>query len=239
MEAVNGRRRRDRWTAHSSGARTRRWTLIVLSLLGVPCAARADASLRCERPLRELRCPEWTFWNAVGDARTSDDGWKPAFGLGAEIAWVVARHHSFPSGAYGGWHGDAELGVGAWASAGLRGDRGLVEGGLKIHDGGGWHASWGTFDLRLGAGWASFGEARAGHAVIGVVYGVRSALFRYDERRGRPAVRGKTDVARVFGTFRRALDGSKASEIVLGIELSPTFFFEPLTWWRVGGGPPE
>ncbi len=215
---------------------------LVLALVGSLAVAattqRADASRDCARPLPGLGCGEWTFYGAIGDARTRDAGWTPSFGLGAELAWVVGRYHGFPSGAYHGAHGDAEVGVGAWGAASTRGERGLVEGGLKVHDGGGWHASWGTFDLRVGAGYARFGEGRAGHGVATLAYGVRSALFRYDDYRTRDALRGKTDVARVFATYRRALDGSSASEIVLGLELSPTFFFEPTTWWRVGGGPP-
>lgn len=201
-------------------------------------AAAGKEGRSCSRPIAGLGCGEWTFYGAIADARTTDAGWKPSFGLGAEIAWVVARYHGFPSGSYHGAHGDAEVAVGAWGAASTRGDRGLVEGGLKLHDGGGWHASWGTFDLRVGAGYARFGEGRAGHAVATLAYGVRSALFRYDDRRAAHALRGKTDVARLFATYRRALDGSSASEIVLGIELSPTFFFAPTTWWRVGGGPP-
>jgi hypothetical protein len=208
------------------------------SLFLVAPAARADGTRGCPRPVRLLGCGEWSFYGAIADARTSDAGWKPSFGLGAELAWVVGRYHGFPSGSYYGSHGDAEVAVGAWGAASARGERGLVEGGLKVHDGGGWHASWGTFDLRAGAGYARFGEGRAGHAVVTIAYGVRSALFRYDDRRAQQALRGKTDVARVFATYRRALDGSSASEIVLGLELSPTFFFAPTTWWRVGGGPP-
>jgi len=198
--------------------------------------ARA-AREECDRPIQVIECPEWTFFSTLGGARTSDR-WNASYGLGAELAWVVARHHTFPSGAYGGWHGDAEAAVGAWAAASIRGEDSLVEGGIKAHDGGGWHASWGTFDLRLGAGFGRFGGERAGHAVITLAYGVRSALFRYRERQDLPTIEGKTDVARVFGTWRHAIGPVQGAELVFGIELSPSFFFPPLTWWRVGGGPP-
>lgn len=196
--------------------------------------ARAD---ECRVPLEVVGCAEWTFFDSVGAARF-DGGWRPTFGVGAELAWVVARYHGFPSGSYYGAHGDAEVSIGPWAAASTRGRDGVVEAGLAIHDGGGWHASWGSFDLRVGAGYGLFDRVRSGHAVVTLGYGVRSALFRYTENHQPPTVPGKVDVARLFGTMRAPFDG-RGAELVLGVELSPSFFFPPLTWWRVGGGPPQ
>jgi hypothetical protein len=42
----------------------------------------------------------------------------------------------------------------------------------------------------------------------------------------------------LFATYRHSIDGPKVSELVIGVELSPTFFLPPVTWFRIGGGPP-
>ncbi len=169
------------------------------------------------------------------------------FAIGSEITWAVLRYHGFPSGAYGGSHGDAELRVGPWALAATRvSDHGggLVEGGFKVHDGGTYHASWGTFDLRVGAGYGAFptssGMGRAPHATFTLGYGVNSAINRYRSwGYGRPADLFPATVARLVLTLRRSLEPVAASEIFVGVELSPTFFAPPVTWWRIAGGPPS
>ena len=176
------------------------------------------------------RSIEWTYLTSAGYGRT------PLLGLGGEGSIPVLRWHGFPSG-YSGSHALSELRVGVFASGATRFAGGLVEGGLLFDVSGRYHASWGTFTLRVGAGYGSFDDARHPLASITALYGVRSVLSRYGSRHV-PSWFHEASVARVFGTYRRALreDGY---ELVFGIELSPTFFLPPVTWWRLAGGPPH
>lgn len=120
---------------------------------------------------------------------------------------------------------------------------GIVEAGLKTHLGAVYHASWGTFDLRGGAGYGAFAEGRSTHGVLTLAYGVRSFVRRY-KRFGACDPEPRRDafelgnVARVFLTARAPLEVPGAYQWVLGVELSALFFAPPLTWFRVGGGPP-
>jgi hypothetical protein len=189
---------------------------------------------------------EWTYWVAVGalssDARSSLGALG---GLGGELTVEVLRYHGFPSGYYGGPRGDAELRVGPWVSAVTRSEGGLVEGGLKLHFGGVYHASFGTWDLRLGAGYGAFDPERTPHVTATLAYGVRSVRARYAKDRvdfyldepPRPASFAEASVARPFLTLRRAFDDAANRELSLGVELSPTFFFPP-SRTRLLGGPP-
>lgn len=203
-------------------------------------ASADELPIRCPRE-RVFPCVEGSFWTAAGVSRVSDHASRSELGIGTDVTFSLAHYHGFPSGAYGGTHGDAEIRAGAWVLGALTGvhDQGaLVEGGLEIIDGGGWHSSWGTFDLRVGAGYGSFTGDRRAHGVATIGYGVRSDLSRYgwQRRPNWPRSFAEASIARFVFTVRRT---SEATETMLGIELSPTFFLPPVTWWRIGGGPPQ
>ncbi|MGZ3455069.1 MAG: hypothetical protein ACXVEF_36030 [Polyangiales bacterium] len=185
---------------------------------------------------------EGSFWTAGGVSHVPGHESLGAFGIGTDVTLALARYHGFPSGAYGGGHGDAEIRGGIWGLGTITGvsDQGaLIEGGVEVIDGGGYHASWGTFDLRVGAGYGSFTGSRSAHGVVTLGYGVRSDLSRYRWWRHRPRwpeSYGEASIARLVFTVRRTSD---TSEILIGMELSPTFFLPPVTWWRIAGGPPQ
>jgi hypothetical protein len=213
--------------------------MLSVSLLA-SAAAADDMPPICTGSDPAFPCVEGSFWTAAGVSRVPGHEAVGAFGIGTDVTLSLAHYHGFPSGAYGGSHGDAEIRGGAWVLGTLTGvhDQGaLVEGGLEVIDGGGWHSSWGTFDLRVGAGYGSFTGSRRAHGVATLGYGVRSDLSRYG-RRGPawPRSFAEASVARVVLTVRRT---AEASEILVGIELSPTFFLPPVTWWRIAGGPPH
>lgn len=164
----------------------------------------------------------------------------PLFGLGFEFSQPVFGWRGFPSG-YG--HDRSELRYGTWVFGGTRVDGGLVEGGMLLDVSSRYHASWGTFTVRGGAGYGAFPNERDGYGVVTFAYGVRSVLARYSHEgachRGSPdKPLAEASLARLFATYRRAFQHD-GFEWVFGVELSPTFFWPPLTWWRVAGGPPR
>ena len=186
---------------------------------------------------------EWAYFNSLGALRSNVKGWGGgAAGIGSELTTGVLTYRGFPAGPY---TSGAELRAGFWGDGVTRPAGGLLEGGVKLHLGALYHASWGTFDLRAGGGYGAFVRERSPHLNLTFAYGVRSAPARYSERgvcdpRPVPKRWGLVSVARLFITYRRELlAGSRESELVLGLELSPTFLFPPYNWYRLGGGPPR
>jgi hypothetical protein len=155
------------------------------------------------------------------------------------------RYDGFPSGWYGGDRGDAEVRLGPWVVGATRRDGGLVEAGLKLHFGGVYHASFGTWDVRAGGGYGAFPDERAPHLSATLAYGVRGVLARHIDRRqceDAPIMAesiAEATVARAFVTLRHGYDDHRAREVVFGVELSPTFLLPPYSWFRFGGGPPR
>jgi hypothetical protein len=194
---------------------------------------------------------EWTYWASGGlvvtdSARSSNSNMGALAAIGGELTFEILRYDGFPSGWYGGDKGDAELRLGPWVSAATRASGGLVEGGVKLHLGGIFHASFGTWDLRIGGGHAAYEDSPAPHMTGTFAYGVRSALARYprdrretwSDRLPQPKLIAEASVARLFVTYRLAFDLAETRELVFGVELSPTFLLPPHTLWRLGGGPP-
>lgn len=186
---------------------------------------------------------EWAYWISSGISRTTSKTWGATAGLGFELTVGVATYRGFPAGRclprstrFG------EVRIGPWGSAGIRGEGGLVEAGLKVHLGGLYQASFGTFDLRVGSGYGAFDEGHYPHASVTFTWGVRSAIGRYHRNAfGKPqALRERlasTSVVRFQITHREALSIA-GSETLFGLEISPSFFLLPLTWPRIWGGPP-
>jgi hypothetical protein len=192
---------------------------------------------------------EWSYWMSGGAlVSTPHERAGPAAfaGAGAELTVEALRYHGFPSGCYGKYRGEAEVRTGPWVSVATRRFGGLVEGGLKVHAGGVFHASFGTWDVRLGAGYAGHEAEAKPHLSATFAYGVRGVLKRYPRdrsgqwQRAEPEPPGiiEAQVARLFVTARRGLRSGDIEEVVLGVELSPTFLLPPYSWWRFGGGPP-
>lgn len=190
---------------------------------------------------------EWTYFAAGGVVLRDGSNSGPLGAVGSELTFELLRYHGFPSGFYARQRGDAEVRVGPWAMAATRAGGGLVEGGLKLHFGGIHHASFGTWDLRAGAGYTGYDDGRAPHFTATFAYGVRSVLARYpkdriqwSDRSRSPELFAEASVARLFFTYRRSLDDAVgSSEIVLGVELSPTFLLPPYSLSRFIGSQPR
>lgn len=193
---------------------------------------------------------EWSYWVSGGIGATRSRHGSNAGGQGAiggELTLQALRYHGFPSGpCYAREKGDAEIRLGPWVSGATREAGGLVEGGLKAHLGGIYHASFGTWDVRGGAGYGAFADGLDPHATATLAYGARSALARYPRTRRQayseqppePRSFAEASIARIFITYRYALDRDNLREIMVGVELSPTFLLPPYSLFRFGGGPP-
>jgi hypothetical protein len=163
-------------------------------------------------------------------------------GIGGEVTFgPVLRYRGFPSHSW--YDRDAELRVGLWTIGATRFDGALFEGGVKTHLGAVKHAEWGTFDLRLGAGYGSFDTGRSAHLVATFAWGTRSFQQRYGlcgpGPQNLPKAHGYGSILRPFMTLRRSLDGNPGTQITIGVELSPTFLLPPYSWWRLAGGPAD
>lgn len=223
----------------------------ILAAIAAPSGARAQ-EVRFTGPLKG--CPailihesipidvEAAYWTSAGWSASGGRD-VAALAIGTEWSARMLTWRGFPSGSYGGRNGRGELRSGLWGSGGTRVYGGFVEGGAVFDVSALYHASFGTFTVRGGAGYGAFPVDRAPHATVTFAYGVRSVLARYGSRGAcDPPAAGKSlaeaSIARLFLTVRRGV-GFDAWETVLGVELSPTFFLYPLTWWRVAGGPPR
>jgi len=180
---------------------------------------------------------EWSYW-ASGGILVNSSGANA--GLGGELTFGIAQYRGFPSGPYGR-AARAELRAGPWAAASTWRGGGLVEAGLKLQLGAVYHASWGTYDLRVGSGYGAFSEGRAQHASVVFAWGVRSVPSRYTQRSfcapaPSPRAVAEASVARIFLAYRRTFDGV-SNQVLVGIELSPTFLFPPYGGSRLSGGP--
>lgn len=248
----------------------RRFRLVAIFAAGVVASLPVTAYADCERapgPLDVCRCDTYgTEMPALAETTTwvlAGGGWESGrsprgersssslaiVGIGAETTFgSVLTYRGFPAGPYYS-DGRAELRMGFWSVAGTRleGARALVESGLKaqlvpIGHGG---ANWGSFDVRLGAGYGWLDTGRAGYFVATLTAGPRSFLQRHGQCgvgphgfSNEPKAHGYGSILRPFLTIRRALDPDAAVQITLGIELSPTFLMPPYGWSRAWGGPP-
>lgn len=186
---------------------------------------------------------EWVYWTsgAWRQPRMSNDG-TILGGVGAEITTGLLSYAGFPSGPYGRRLGRAELRVGPWMQALAGSRRDAIEGGIKLHLGAAYHASFGTYDIRMGLGYGTFVEHREPYASITFAYGIRSALSRYSEHGpcdpvAMPRGIATASVVRLFVSYRRPILLPSGDEVLFGLELSPTFLLPPYSWFRLGGGP--
>lgn len=184
---------------------------------------------------------EWAYWASQGtDSRTL----KPIFGIGAEVTTGILTYSGFPSGPYGKRRDLAELRLGSWFAGNAELGGSVLEGGLKLHLGAIYHASFGTWDLRAGFGYGTLAAERVPLWSVTAAYGIRRASVTRYSKRGRsdpsplPRAISLASTARLFVTYRRSLRGEPDSHVVIGVEMSPSFFLPPYTLFSLGGGPP-
>jgi hypothetical protein len=234
-----------------SVARTRRRLTGVLALFS--CWASLAHAAAERRSVRES-CPqalihevnparlEWAYWIAAGAVRGQDAPWSAVGGIGAELTLGVLTYRGFPATG-GPWAGRGEVRIGPWLAAATRREGGLLEGGPKLHLGGIYPPSWGTFDLRLGAGLGAFAEGRAANLSATMLWGTRGVLGRHTARspcspRAAPRDWAEASVLRLFVSHRRTIDAPIDSETAVGLELSPTLLLPPYSCYRLLGGAP-
>lgn len=227
--------------------------VVTLATAVLPTPAHAQ-QLELTRPLKAAYAPalvreasparlEWVYWVAGGLARIEGSDPRLCGGLGAELTSGLLSYSGFPAGPFPRGRNRAELRGGVWGAGQTRSWGGLIEGGFLLDLGAAYHASWGTFDLRAGGGYGAFVEGPGSHMVATLAYGVRSVPARY-VRRGRgsplplPKAVALASVVRIFVTGRQSLGDGRASELVVGIEVSPTFCLPPHSWFKLMGGPP-
>lgn len=228
----------------------------LVTLIGVGAFTGPAAAHECDAPRGPLEsCPcdaydhavprrvESTTWVLAGVGPHA--GRRPTsaavLGIGGEATvGPLARYRGFPSSNWGA--GEAEVRGGVWAVGATRFDGSArLEGGLKAHLGAINMAEWGTFDLRVGAGYGALDIAPRSYFVTTFAWGVRSFQQRYGRCGGAPhddpKPHGYGSVMRLFATVRRTANADSNVELTVGVELSPTFFLPPYSWFRLGGGP--
>lgn len=193
---------------------------------------------------------EWTWWLGVGgglgDLRGDDDP-DLALRAGAALDLSIAR-----LGDPHGYGGQVEVRAGPWLGAETLLDTHFVEGGTTIDLGQTYHAQWGTFGLRLGAGGALREDSWSPAGSVTLTWGVRSVLARYRDggacvgRDGElwgvdtgppPDAFALASGIRLFATGRLTTDGY--ATLIFGIEIEPTFLFPPYSLSRFGGSRPS
>lgn len=188
---------------------------------------------------------------AMAGASRDRTAWSATAGGGGELTFGGAAWRGFPSGRYGPENGVAELRAGVWGQVTTRAHGVVYEVGPKVHLGALYHASWGTFDLRPAIGTGAFASGRSAVMSLGLGYGIRSEPDRYYDGGAcvgphglydisppkKPAPIANASVIRIVGTIRRATDLG-TWEVVLGIEISPTWALPPYAWSRLIGARP-
>lgn len=209
----------------------------VTNASSTPAVSCVDLAVHSAAPAKF----EWSYWAAggalLGGARRSAGA---SAGIGTELTLGLAQYRGFPSGVPSTAN-QAELRAGPWFAAATQQDGGLIEGGVKLHVGAVYHASWGTYELRAGAGYGAFPDGRAFHWAATFAWGVRSVPKRYTLRGfcdpvPERATFAEASIARLLVTYRRAFDDA-GHQLLIGIELSPTFLLPPYGGARLSGGP--
>lgn len=209
----------------------------LLSLISGVCAAQdrlANEPLTCPDVLVIESHPadaEWAFWGTGAALFPQGDATSWMAGAGAEMSFGLFRYGGFPL-RHGIRYRDGEVRWGPWLSGGANGEGALVEAGLKLHAGGVRFAQWGTFDLRTGLGYNRMGQEPEPQWNAGLAWGLRTVVDRH-QRRGycdpplQPQAFAEASLLRFVLTVRRGLGQAPASELALGLELSPTFVLPP------------
>jgi hypothetical protein len=130
---------------------------------------------------------------------------------------------------YGGRY---EFRMGSWAAYDLLWEPGGVgEGGALFLFTQTQHAQWGTFGVRVGAG---YGGDHASHLVVTFTGGVRYVPDRTSSSGDEGRFARATGV-RIIATIRRSLDRPEDVALIAGVELEPLFFLPPYSGLKLGG----
>jgi hypothetical protein len=197
---------------------------------------------------------EWGTWVTSGVTGLVSAGTASAsafVGAGVEATAGVVDYRGFPAprvglhSAFAPREDRAELRLGPWAAAETRSVGAVVEAGVTAHLGTTGDliqvlflaAPAGMFDLRLGGGYGAFvdrgrGDGRSGHVTLALGWGARVVFARHTwggacDPAPPPALFADATLVRLVATVRRAID-VPATEVLLGIELSPTWALAPM-----------
>lgn len=130
---------------------------------------------------------------------------------------------------YGGRY---EFRMGSWAAYDLLWEPGGVgEGGALFLFTQTQHAQWGTFGVRIGAG---YGGDHASHLVVTLTGGVRYVPDRVSGQ-GEEGRFARATGVRIIASFRRSLDRADDAAIIAGIEFEPLFLLPPYSLFKLGG----
>lgn len=197
-------------------------TALAAALAAVAFAVAAPREAHAQST--DFEVGPWLGWEAGrqwGQARQQD-----VYALNAGFdATVIA-------GVFGGGYGGAwELRSGSWLALRMPGDRGASgEGGWTVVLTQTQHASWGTFGLRVGAG---YGGDREAHVVATLWGGVRYVPARAGQAPDGPV--SKATGIRIVATARRIVDPIDAPSLVFGVEFEPDYFLPPYSLFKWGG----
>ena len=186
---------------------------------------------------------EWAYWLSGGALLGAfGRSASPMVGLGTELTRQAFVYRGFPAGGPG-WLSLSELRWGPWFAASTRDEGGLVEAGVDLKWTGIHAPTWGTWDLRGGAGYGAFEQGRAAFASATFLWGARSVRARYHQRGycdppAMAATVGEGSGWRVFVTYRSGFSRSADREVVVGIELSPSMLLPPWSCNRWTGNRP-
>jgi hypothetical protein len=184
---------------------------------------------------------EWTWWIGVG-------GGAREVGIPGERGLVALRLGgavTFPLASVGepSYGGPVHLRWGPWIQAETAFDGVLGEGGLELHLGQERHARWGTFGVRVGAGYGIDETGTAPHAALTLYWGVHSVPDRYWPRGACDPPRPRATHAfatgfRIFATGRLLFEDARGYALIAGIEIEPTYLFPPISLAKlIGSGP--
>jgi hypothetical protein len=134
---------------------------------------------------------------------------------------------------------DGELRVGPWLAGETRSAGALVEGGVTAHlgtvddyvNGLVFLERYGVFDLRLAGGCGAFPEGRSPHVGLALGWGYRFVFDRQSwggacDAEPAPSLLADATLVRLVATVRTATD-FPATEVLLGVEISPTMLLAP------------
>lgn len=153
---------------------------------------------------------------------------KPLFSAGAGVdgTFAVATLFCPPTDDNGGRF---QLRAGPWVEVDTPLDRVRGEGGLSLIMKQTRFAAWGTFGLRLGAGGSTLGIPDLVGVLSWGIWGEESDAVHGGDYLVSGGAVGIASGARLFVAVRRDLDPLAATEVTFGIELEPTWLFQP---WR-------
>jgi hypothetical protein len=186
-------------------------------LIGVPATeARAQST--------DFEVGPWLGWAAGWQ-------WKNGVETSAYILNAGFDGTVYATEFGGGYGGAWEVRTGSWLAFNAPTDGGASgEGGLTLIFTQTRHASFGTFAVRVGAG---YGGDRETHVTATFWGGVRYIPARAGQ--AAPGPLSKVTGCRIVATVRRIVDPFQSEAILLGVEFDPDWFLPPYSLHKWGG----